>query len=267
MPERAHHGKAYIFDDATEQREFERLRALEAVFDPATIRRLLGTGPLRGRACLEVGAGAGSIAAWLAEQVGASGRVVAVDSNTRFLNELGGVEVIEAPLGAAKLAPGSFDVVHARYVAIHNADHQGLLDEMVRTLAPGGWLVIEEPDFSTAAPLTGPEHLRRAVQNVNRAILDLFVDRGMDPALGSRLPSLLSQRCLELVSIEFDAHAVCGTSALAAVMRMSTQQLASKYIATGRAQDADITGYVEFTRSPACWGIYYTTVAVAARKR
>jgi len=257
--------QGYIFDDAADRRELERLRALEAIFDPKTKGRLSCTGELRGRRCLEVGAGAGSVAAWLAERVGA-GRVVALDSNARFLNDLPGVEVIGAPLNAAELAPGSFDLVHTRYVTIHNADHGALLDEMVRALAPGRWLVIEEPDFSTATPLTGPDSLRRAFRNVNRAILELFTRRDMDPALGSRLPTLLQQRCLELVSVEFEAHCVPGGHALADMMRMSTQLLASKYIDTGCAREEDIEGYVAFARQPACWGIYYTTVAVAARK-
>src|ERR1700740_2592078 len=78
------------FDD-----ELGRLRLLEARYDPGTFRRLGMFGPLAGARCLEVGAGAGSVARWLAAQAGPSGQVIATDTNPRFLTdaEETGVEV------------------------------------------------------------------------------------------------------------------------------------------------------------------------------
>lgn len=68
----------YPFDQAW-QHESERLTALEQGLDPGTIRHLeaLGVGP--GWRCWEVGAGAGSIAAWLCQRVGDEGHVIATD--------------------------------------------------------------------------------------------------------------------------------------------------------------------------------------------
>ena len=51
--------------------EDERLSLLEQLFDPTTRRRRALVRP--GWRCLEVGAGRGSMAVWLAEQVGPSG--------------------------------------------------------------------------------------------------------------------------------------------------------------------------------------------------
>lgn len=65
-----------------------RLRALEQCFDATTARRLEVTGVGPGWRCLEVGAGAGSIARWLCQRVGPTAQVVAVDIDTRFLEEL-----------------------------------------------------------------------------------------------------------------------------------------------------------------------------------
>ena len=75
----------YIFAEAAEQREYERLRLIEKAFDPTTQRRLLATGIQPGWQCLEVGAGAGSISRFLAEKVGPKGRVVAADIAPRFV--------------------------------------------------------------------------------------------------------------------------------------------------------------------------------------
>lgn len=62
-----------IFDHGWEL-ELHRLRLLESVFDPGTIRHLeaVGTGP--GWRGLEVGAGAGSMVRWLCSRVGPAGR-------------------------------------------------------------------------------------------------------------------------------------------------------------------------------------------------
>jgi hypothetical protein len=51
-------GTKYIFDEALDAPELERLRMLESVFDEKTREWLLSTGSLAGRRCLEVGANA-----------------------------------------------------------------------------------------------------------------------------------------------------------------------------------------------------------------
>src|SRR5690606_31823780 len=107
----------YIFDDASGEPELHRLRLLESVFDENSHKCLLSTGSLEGRSCLEVGAGAGSIAAWMSSQVGPEGEVVAVDSNSRFLRDLApNVHVIEGDITRAPVPSGHFDLAHARYV-------------------------------------------------------------------------------------------------------------------------------------------------------
>lgn len=75
----------YVFQASEESRELERLQMLERRFDPGTQRRMLAAGLTTGWHCLEVGAGAGSIVRWLEQRVGPSGKVVALDTNPRFL--------------------------------------------------------------------------------------------------------------------------------------------------------------------------------------
>jgi hypothetical protein len=66
----------YVFDPEWTM-ERDRLRALESLFDDASMRHLASLGVTEGWRCLEVGCGAGGIARWLAGRVGSSGRVVA----------------------------------------------------------------------------------------------------------------------------------------------------------------------------------------------
>lgn len=259
----------YIFDDAGDSSELTRLRALEAVFDPETERHLLTTGVWSGRACLEVGAGAGSIAAWMHAQVGSIGRVVAVDQNVRFLGHLpSGVEVVEGDVRELALPAEAFDVVHARYVLIHNADSGAVLDALLRCLKPGGWLLLEEPDFGAAQAFLGPDPLQQAFARVHLAILTTFTSRSMDPRFGARLPAVLGARApeLEVVALECDSPLERGGSGLANMMRLSTQQLADKYLATGVASAEDMDGYAKFASDPACWAIYYATFRALSQK-
>lgn len=54
----------------------ERLRALEKLEDAQSRGLLTKIGVSRGWSCLELGAGAGSVAQWLAERVGEDGRTM-----------------------------------------------------------------------------------------------------------------------------------------------------------------------------------------------
>jgi len=86
------------------------------------------------------------------------------DTNVWFLRHLDPrIQVVEGDFGAASLPAESFDLVHVRYVLIHHAQPRPVLSAMLRALKPGGVLVLEEPNFSAAAALTGPARLQQAV--------------------------------------------------------------------------------------------------------
>ena len=74
----------YIHAASGHDEELARLRLLQERYDARTFGRLTALGSLAGAVCLGVGAGAGSVARWLA-QAGSSGRVVATDADPRFL--------------------------------------------------------------------------------------------------------------------------------------------------------------------------------------
>ncbi len=141
----------YILDQ-TWEREAERLDALERCGDPLTVDHLRRTGVGAGWECLEVGAGRGSIARWLADRVGDRGRVLAVDLDTTLLEdqrrpnlEVHRLDILSDPLPAA-----AFDLVHARHVIGHLPDRARALHRLSAALRPGGWMVLEDFDFRWA---------------------------------------------------------------------------------------------------------------------
>ncbi len=257
----------YVFSDAAPIDELERLRLLEAALDDATRSCIDSAGVGAGQSCLEVGAGAGSIASWLGSRVTPDGNVLAVDVNDEFLRHLAPpVGVLRGDVRNAPVPPASFDLAHARYVLIHNADPVGVLDAMLRALKPGGALILEEPDFSAARAITGPSSLKDAFDNVTRAIELTFSARGLDYAFGRQLPSLDGSKPITFESVQYDRHVRKGGSTFARMMRASTLALKDKYLASGGATEHDIRGYVHYAASPNCWGVYYATVRIVATK-
>src|SRR5262249_13567684 len=130
---------------------------------PITTRRLtdLGVGP--GWRCLDVGAGDGSVARWLADRVGPAGRVVATDLNPRFLGGHGlpNLEVRRHNILEDDLETAHYDLVHCRAPLMPLPDPLRALRRMVQAVRPGGWLLVEEADGSTCGA-ADPAHPRAA---------------------------------------------------------------------------------------------------------
>jgi len=257
----------YVFGGADGDRELDRLRQIEGALDPASRRILQQASPTKGWRCLEVGAGAGSIANWLANVVGPAGSVVALDVDPRFLSSDSptNVEVVRQDVREWQ-GHGPFDLVHARYVLIHLPDYDRAIQRMVSSVRPGGWLALEEPDFLAARFAGGSAEFEGAFQRVSASIEAMFRNRSMDPALGARLPAAISKLGLTPVHVESEAHLAPGGSPMASIMRASAEQLRAKYVATGRADEADVEGYLRFALDPEAWGLYYATVRVLARR-
>ena len=241
---------------------------IEWVFDPASRRRLLGIGLQAGWRCLEVGPGAGSIMTWMSEVVGPAGQVLAVDLDPKFLSEAErpNVTVVRADISTAQLPQQSFDVVHARYVLIHLPDYEVALTKMFDSLKPGDWLVLEEPDFSASRGITGDEQELASLRKINQAIEQMYATLRMDYALGLKLPALMQRRGLQHLTVENDAPLCLGGSGMATVVKMSTEQLQEKYLATGVVGQSDLERHCRFADDPHTWAIYYATIAVRGRK-
>lgn len=257
----------YVFTSAEDQLELTRLQAIEREFDPASRRRLYATGLTTGWRCLEVGPGAGSLMQWMGERVGPSGQVVALDLSTKFLpaQRPAHIEVRQGDIRTASLPQGSFDLVHARYVLIHLPDYEIALSRMLAALKPGGWIVLEEPDFSASRGIVGTAAQLAAMQHINQAIHRMYESRGMDYALGLTLLPLLHARGLCDLSMENDAPVSAGGSGLATMMAMSARQLREKYVATGVVSEADLQHYGDCVEDPQSRSVYYATVAVSGR--
>jgi 2-polyprenyl-3-methyl-5-hydroxy-6-metoxy-1,4-benzoquinol methylase len=166
--------------------------------DPLTVDRLrtFGLGP--GSRCLDLGAGQGSVARWLADLVGPGG-VTAVDRNALPLRDLEaeGVTVVEADVAVWDAGDAGYDLVHARALLTHLPDREQVLSRMVSWLAPGGWLLVSDPaDFPVAS---SPYPAMRRAATV---LTDLAITMGTDPSWARRYPAQLAAAGLVDVDAE-----------------------------------------------------------------
>jgi ubiquinone/menaquinone biosynthesis C-methylase UbiE len=245
----------YVFDQAW-QKERDRLSALESLYDQTSRRILSDLGVGRGWRCLEVGCGAGSIALWLTAQVGETGRVLATDLDTRFLDGHGraNLDVRTHNIVTDPLDEAAFDLIHARAVLVHLPDREQVLKRLVAALRPGGWLVIEDVDFgrATASVLghyfTGSPSEQTAVERIYRAFAAVFTANGADPVYGSRLTGALVEAGLTQVTAELHTPVVSGGSEQ--WVRGSAEQLAERLVATGITTADDIEWFLEATTKP-----------------
>jgi SAM-dependent methyltransferase len=138
----------YAFPHSGES-ESRRLELLEQRLDPLTKRRVERLRVGKGARCLEIGGGRGSITRWLSGVVGPSGRVTVTDLQTGFLSgiDASNVQVLRHDIRTDAFPPSSFDLIHTRAVLMHISPRMDVLQRMVTWLAPGGWLLLEEPDF------------------------------------------------------------------------------------------------------------------------
>lgn len=223
--------------------EDERLGLLEDIFDPLSRQRRALVQP--GWRCLEVGAGRGSMAAWLAQQVGAHGHVVATDIDTTYLDrlDLPNLEVRRHDIlgdSLDTLGPGSFDLVCSRLMLFWLAGKQETaIRRMVECLRPGGWLIDEDGDWGMVAPVD-PSHPHHLLYHQVWKNGEWWVSHGYDPAFGRKLPTLF-ERC-GLVNIRHEASAavVRGGSPWARWWQQSLEGIrASEQTGEGLTEERD----------------------------
>ena len=117
----------------------------------ALVARRLGLGACRN--VLELGAGVGHWTARLIAMCAPDARLTAVDREHERADRLrrrfsgtGRVEVVCADVTALPALPGGYDLVSCQTLLLHIADVPALLRRMLHLLAPGGLILLAEPN-------------------------------------------------------------------------------------------------------------------------
>jgi 2-polyprenyl-3-methyl-5-hydroxy-6-metoxy-1,4-benzoquinol methylase len=242
-----------VWYDRGWERETERLRSLEAEFDPGTCRLLEDLGVGDGWRCLEVGAGAGSMARWLARRCAPSGRVVAIDLDLRHMDcaGLGNLETRQQDIVTDDVGEEAFDIIHARAVLEHIPDRLVALRRMVAALKPEGWLLVEAVDagramVSALARYTSRE--REVGERIMGVFEPLFTAAGADACFGTRLSQALQECGLRDVQGEMRARIVPGGAD--DFRHLSLQLLKPELVRQGLVSAAEAERLIELTGDP-----------------
>jgi len=230
----------YVFDNAHGETR-ERFPALSDLYDDETIRCLQAVGVAPGWQCLEVAAGGGSIAQWLARQVGPSGQVLATDLDARFLESLAdpALDVRRHDIVRDPLPDSAFDLVHARLILVHLPERELALAKMASALKPGGWLVCEEFD-SLSMPADPALHPHECALKAQAAMQRVMASRGANTRYGRDLAARM--RALGLVDIRAQGQMSMwqGGSAGARLFRANFEQLRDELLRTSLLTRAEL---------------------------
>jgi SAM-dependent methyltransferase len=253
----------YILDNAAAV-EYQRLDLMSKILDPWTRDYLRSIGVGVGWHCLELGGGNGSIAEWLCDAVGAAGSVTAIDINPTLLQLIPAqnLTVQAMDLRTGSLPAGAHDLVTCRALLHQIAAYAPrVLAQMVGALKPGGWLVVQEPDFSLA-PTTEPAVWARTWQG----LLTWGQSQGVDWLIGRRLPALLSDLGLGPLQAKTDVQNIRGTDRGARYFQLFFAEVRERVLAAGALDAATLDAATALLDDPTYWTQCWMMTAVWARR-
>jgi SAM-dependent methyltransferase len=250
----------YVLDHHLEG-ERARLALMSQLLDPMHRRHIesLGVGP--GARALEVGSGNGSIAAWLAGRVGPGGRALAVDLDLSLIDvQAPNLELRQGDIVAGPVDPGSFDLVTARAVLHHVTDVDAAFRNLVASLAPGGSIVLIEPDFLPVSVAEPPEV---------RAFWDGWLawsrGHGIDYHVGRKLAPWLAALGLEQIAGTAETAVYNGGSPWADYWRQTIVELRDGLVKSGKLDDQLIDRFLAHCADSRWWTQTIAFTAVHAR--
>jgi 2-polyprenyl-3-methyl-5-hydroxy-6-metoxy-1,4-benzoquinol methylase len=137
----------YMFDNTTDEAQ-NQLGFLAGILDAHSFEVLAGLDLAPGSRCLDIGPGAGTVTRWLADAVGQTGRVVALDVAPQHLPATDVIEVRQGDVRTDDLGPDGYDLIHARLVLMHLPERVEVLRRLTGALRPGGRIVLSEWECS-----------------------------------------------------------------------------------------------------------------------
>jgi len=258
---------------ATGEAAVRRLHALHRIYAPVGRRVLLQAGLKPGMIVADFGCGVGATTRMLAELVGSSGHVTGVDVSPVQLEQgrdlcrtaqIANVTFLEASAAATGLPRNFFDLVYCRFLLLHLVDPAACLREMLEVLKPGGVLVVEDGDL-TSAGSTPVSSLR--------AFADLFgrlgPTRGLNYALANDLYHLVKAAGFPDPDLEIHQPALArGEDRF--LLKWSVEEAGSACVAAGLITPEDLRTIVadmdRDTRNPDILALMPRMTLVWARK-
>jgi ubiquinone/menaquinone biosynthesis C-methylase UbiE len=191
----------------TDAEELRRLGFQHQVWLGAAAQAWERGGFAPGDRLLDLGCGPGWATLDLARLVAPGGQVTGVDVSARFVAQLraraaalevGNVTAEVQDVEALDLPDDAFDGAYARWVLCFLRDPAPVVARVARAIRPGGRFVVQ--DYSNYAALQlAPED--PAFRRVVDAVVSSWADGGGDPNVGTRLPRMMEDAGLRVLSV------------------------------------------------------------------
>lgn len=244
--------------------ERTRLSLLAEARDPKTVAVLHAVGIEPGMHCLELGAGSGTVSAWLADRVGPDGRVMSTDIDLRFHGEMPDNVIVrrhdienDRPLPAEH-----FDVVHARAVLQHLPTRQTVLAALVDLVKPGGYVVIEDGNMLEFAAQSLPE----PYGSIHRLIAGATHEQWREPNCSLFMVGWMRDLGLEEIDVVGDVWAMRPDEAAGEWWFLALERAIPKLVEIDVVAAADGAAALEQVRAPGFVMLSPTSIATIGRK-
>ena len=250
--------------------EIERLRIQAEAMAPDARVMLDRIGVKPGWSCLDIGCGPGGITRLLSERAGATGRVIGLDRNEQFLahTRMSAPKNVEFHHGDAynsDLPPGTFDLVHMRFVASTAGDPERLIREAMQLARAGGVVALQEPDASTLK-CHPPDP---AWERLKAALLGAFAGVGADLEMARRLYALARQAGLVDVQYRPFLIGVRSTDPMVDYLPSTVESLRGTVLKLGLISETEFAGVLaacrKHLRDPGTVFTMYTVAQVWGR--
>jgi len=230
--------------------EADRLRLMSELLDPSSRFHLRRTGLTHGWRCLEIGAGNGSLSQWIARQVGPSGYVLATDIRPDLMR---GIESDNLEVRAFDVvhddAPGfDFDLVAIRAVLHHLPERREVVARMAKWIKPGGWLLVQEPDFYPTWTVE-PQSQRKLWEE----FVAWAASHQIDYYVGRKIPSWLQAEGLAAIESEGHAALYNGGSTFAQWWDYGLREIADRLKSEGGVSEEALSEFFRLASDPGYW--------------
>jgi SAM-dependent methyltransferase len=218
---------------ATGSAAVRRLHALHEVYSPFARGVLAGAGLKAGMNVADFGCGVGMTTRMLAEMVGPSGYVTGIDFSMAQVQEareisaragIDNVSFLQANACVTGLPRACFDLAYCRYLLLHLPNPAACIDEMLSVLKPGGILVLEDGDLTTA--MSQPP-------TASNAFADLFGQlgptRGLDYSMAKNLHRLVEAAGI-LDARTVDHQPACVTNEHRQLLKWSVEEAGPAFV-------------------------------------
>ena len=243
--------------------ERQRLALMSELLDPTEREHLQRLGVRAGWRCLEVGCGNGSIAQWLASQVGPGGHVVASDIDLSYIAQLEApsLEVRQLDILQGPVEQDHYDLVVARALLHHLPSRELALRRMIGALKPGGVLLLTEPDMLPAT-VAEPEAVRQFWQGWFR----WAEASGIDYFVGGKIATLMDSLGMRAVGAEGRTVQFNGGSPWTSYWMQSVRELQPGLTSSGHLSEELFAEFYRHYEDPHYWTSTINFVACWGRK-